>query len=250
MNSKALFFCISLLADGSSGNQISVEGSFSIMEACVGRFLSKFLILKGALVLVYNGLAMLRHLAPVSLLVGVALLAVAAAQEDELYPHTRERGRAAVEYDDDEIHIVAAYYYSQRQHDSPWLLIEAAVSAERVMEIHRDEIRLVLPDGRELPLATQRRFARDIRLTRLLVQNASVTRHGIGAYFKRDQGSTMRFFALPFQGIVHDFFVVDKWRMAWGDLFFVSPTGVWDPGAYSLVIQHDDVRAELPIRLE
>ena len=198
----------------------------------------------------YNGFDMARHPAPISLIVTFALLAVAAAQEDEFYPHTRERGRAAVEYDDDEIHIVAAYYYSQRQHDSPWLLIEAAVSAERVMDIHRDEIRLVMPDGLELPLATQRRFARDIRQTRLLLQNASVTRHGIGGYFKRDQGSLMRFFALPFQGIVHDFFVVDTWQMAWGDLFFVSPTGVWDPGTYSLVIEHEDVRAALPIRLE
>ncbi len=198
----------------------------------------------------YNGFDMARHPAPISLIVTFALLAVAAAQEDEFYPHTRERGRAAVEYDDDEIHVVAAYYYSQRQHDSPWLLIEAAVSAERVMDIHRDEIRLVMPDGRELPLATQRRFARDIRQTRLLLQNASVTRHGIGGYFKRDQGSLMRFFALPFQGIVHDFFVVDTWQMALGDLFFVSPTGVWDPGTYSLVIEHEDVRAALPIRLE
>ena len=90
---------------------------------------------------------MLRHPVPISLIVSFALLAVAAAQEDELYPHTRERGRAAVEYDDDEIHIVAAYYHSQRHHDSPWLLIEAAVSAKRVMDIHRDEIRLILSAG-------------------------------------------------------------------------------------------------------
>ena len=95
----------------------------------------------------YNGFDMVRHPALMSLIVSFALLAGAAAQEDEFYPHTRERGRAAVEYDDDEIHVVAAYYYSQRQHDSPWLLIEAAVSTERVMDIHRDEIRLVMQTG-------------------------------------------------------------------------------------------------------
>ena len=193
---------------------------------------------------------MLRHSVLFALIVSFGLLAVAAAQEDEFYPHTRERGRAAIEYEDEEIHVVAAYYHAQRNHDSAWLLIEAAVSAERVMDIHRDDIHLVMPDGRELPLATQRRFAKDIRRTRLLLQNAAVTRHGIGAYFNVHHGSPMRFFAFPFQGIVHDFFVVDNWRLAWGDLFFMSPTGLWDSGTYSLVIQHDDVRAALPIRLE
>ena len=124
------------------------------------------------------------------------------------------------------------------------------MSAERAMDIHREDNHLVMPDGRELPLATQRRFAQDIRRTRLLLQNASLTRHGIGAYFKIHNGVPMKFFALPFQGIVHDFFVADTWRLAWGDLFFESPTGLWEAGTYSLIIQHEDVRAALPISLE
>ncbi len=54
-------------------------------------------------------------------------------------------------------------------------------------------------------------------------------------------------FGLP-QGLQE--FVVDQHRVVWGDLFFESPTGLWDPGTYTLVIQHEDVRAEVPIELE
>lgn len=191
-----------------------------------------------------------RPLALLLLLFGCGFLAVGAAQEDNYYPHTEERGRAAIEYADDEIHVVAAYYYSQRHHDSRWLLIEAAISAERVMDIQRNDIRLVMPDGREVALASQRRFLQDLGRVRGLLQNASVTRHGVGGYFKGRRGSELRFFALPFEGTVRDSIVVDPWRIGWGDLFFVSPTGLWEPGTYSLVVQHEELQAVLPIRLE
>lgn len=177
--------------------------------------------------------------------------AVALQVQDEFFPNTKEWGRAAIQYKDDEIQVVAAYYYSQRNHDSRWILIEAAVATERGMKIHRDTIKLITPEGRELTLATQRRFARDIRRVRPLVQNTTTSRHGIGSYFKgRRQSEPMRFYAFPGDPVVYDEFVVDQHRVVWGDLFFESPTGLWDPGTYTLVIQHEDVRAEVPIELE
>lgn len=57
---------------------------------------------------------------PIVVLVA-CLLAVGAAHAqdaDELFPNTKSRGRAAVEYRDDAIQAVAAYYYSQREHES------------------------------------------------------------------------------------------------------------------------------------
>ena len=50
----------------------------------------------------------------------------------ELFPNTSDLGRAAVEYEDDALQVVAAYYYSQRHHDSRWLLIEIGVTAAKV----------------------------------------------------------------------------------------------------------------------
>ena len=87
------------------------------------------------------------------------VLAIAAGAQQttrELFPNTTNRGRAAVEYEDDDLHVVAAHYYSQRNHDSRWLLVEVAVSVDRAMRIDREDIHLLTPDGRQVPLATQR----------------------------------------------------------------------------------------------
>lgn len=186
------------------------------------------------------------------LLIGATALVVAASPSAQTeFPYTRQRGQAAVEYKDDDIHIVAAYYYSQRNHDSRWLLIEAAVSTTQLMTIHRDAIVLRTPQGREIPLATQSRFSQDMPRVRSLVQSASVSRHGVTAYFnQRERTESMKLFALPFQGIVHDDFVVDVHRVALGDLYFEAPTGLWEPGTYSLVVRHEQRQVALPIELE
>ena len=176
------------------------------------------------------------------------LTGTAVAQD---FPNTEEKGRAAIEYRDDAIQFVAAYYYSQRNHDSVWLLIEAGMTTEERMTIHRDAIRLITPDGEELAVATQTSFGRDIERIRPLIQNAAMTRHGIGAYFnRRPRRERFRFFTLPGRGTVADDFVVDRDRAAFGDLFFEAPTGAWEEGTYTLVIEHESVRAAVPIELE
>ena len=189
---------------------------------------------------------------PTFFLLGLSLVFAGAAQaQNELFPNTTERGRAAVEYKDDAINLVAAYYYSQFNHDSRWLLIEAAVSTEDRMTIHRDSLRLITPDGVEITLAAQERFARDIQRVRLLLQNATPTRHGVRLYFnRRNRSENFRFFRLPRDRVVSDGFVIDANRVAWGDLFFESPTGAWEDGTYTLVIEHEGVRAAVPIELE
>lgn len=86
---------------------------------------------------------------------------------------------------------------------------------------------------------------------RPVVQSAAASRHGMTAYFnQRDRTERMKLFALPFQGIVHNDFVVDVHRVAVGDWFFESPTGLWERGTYSLVVRHERGEAQLPIELQ
>ena len=187
-----------------------------------------------------------------SFLMALALTpAATAVAQDELFPNTEEKGRAAIQYQDDEIQLVAAYYYSQRNHDSRWLLIEAALTTAERMTIRRDAFRLITPDGTEVALPIQRRFSQDVERVRRLVQNASTSRHGTPAYFKaRNQTEDIRFFSLPGGRTVANDFYVDRDRIALGDLFFLSPTGAWEDGTYTLVLEHEGVRAAVPIELE
>jgi hypothetical protein len=171
------------------------------------------------------------------------------AQEES--SRSRSLGKAVVEYRDDAIQVVAAYYYSQRNHDSRWLLIESALSTADPATIHRTAIHLRTPQGRDIALADQRRVGDDVNAIQQLLQNARTVRHDVASYFvQRDRVESMQFFTLPFGGVVHDEFVVDRDRVAVGPLFFESPTGAWERGTYTLVVRHPKGIAELPIRLE
>lgn len=181
----------------------------------------------------------------------VIMAAGSAFAQEEFSSANRQRGRAAVEFRDSNTHVVAAYYYSQRNHDSRWLLIEAGVSATDSVTISRSDVMLRTPQGREIPLATQRRIGEDVNRIEQLLQNAGVLSHNVASYFtQRDRTERMRLFTLPFGGVVHDSFVVDRHHVAVGPLFFESPTGAWERGTYALVVRHEKGTAELPIHLE
>src|SRR4051812_16443182 len=174
----------------------------------------------------------------------------ARAQQD-FSSANRDRGRAAVEYNDKDAHIVAAYYYSQRNHDSRWIVIDAVLSTSERSVLPRKAFALRTPGGREIPLATQQRVGEDTVNVQKLVQNASVEGHDLFSYFpQRNRAYGMRFFTFPFGGVVHDDFVVDRNEVASGPLFFEAPTGAWEDGTYALIVRHPKGVAELPIRLE
>jgi hypothetical protein len=184
-------------------------------------------------------------------LVASTIAAGSALAQEEFSSANRQRGRAAVEFRNSDIHVVAAYYYSQRNHDSRWLLVEAALSADESETIARNDIALRTPQGREIPLATQRRVGEDVKRIEQLLQNAQVLSHDVGSYFaQRDRPESMRLFTLPFGGVVHDEFVTDRHHVAVGPLFFESPTGAWESGTYALIVRHEKGSAELPINLE
>ena len=124
----------------------------------------------------------------------------------------------------------------------------AGVSTTDVTTIHRNAIVLRTPQGREIPLASQRRIGEDVPRIRQLLQNAQILSHNVASYFtQRDRTESMRLFTLPFGGVVHDDFVVDAHRVAVGPLFFESPTGAWGEGTYALIVRHSKGVAELPI---
>ena len=173
------------------------------------------------------------------------------AQKEFSSASNKKLGQAAVQFKDKTTHVVAAYYYSQRNHDSRWIVIQSALSTTKETIVHRNEIVLRTPEGRDIPLATQTRVGEDVTKVEQLLQNARVQSHNVTAYFpQQDRFEDMQMFRLPFGPVVHDEFIVDRYRVAVGSLFFESPTGAWEKGTYTLVVKHKNGTAELPIILE
>jgi hypothetical protein len=167
------------------------------------------------------------------------------------FDHVRTVGRALSEFRDGRIHVVAAYYYSQSNHDSPWLLIQLGALGEQVIAIDRDRIELVTPGGRVVRLASQARWAADSRRNTQLLQQAAPLRHPVYSYFTAANGQTgLRFFSRPpGTGTVQEIVYLKPKELVLGDLLFESPTRLWDEGTYALVIGYDATEAVLPIEL-
>jgi hypothetical protein len=79
----------------------------------------------------------------------------AGAQIGQSFPHTNKYGRATIEYRHEGLGVVANYDYSQKNHSSPWLLIDVALGSADRFVLHRTNFKLVTPDGQTIPLASQ-----------------------------------------------------------------------------------------------
>ena len=183
-------------------------------------------------------------------LIGLAALPAAQSRPREL-ANVRELGAALAEYNNGLVQAVAAYYYSQRNHDSRWLLVEIGINSRQLTTISRDRIELVTPNGDVVPLSGQRRWAEDSARAQTLFQQVRPTRHQVGSYFRAIADITrLRFFAAPgVGGTVIDTIDTAADQILLGDLFFESATGAWGRGRHVLVIGHTNGVVELPIDL-
>jgi hypothetical protein len=192
-----------------------------------------------------------------ALIVAVALLtgiAVPAAQRKEFsFPNTRSYGRATIQFRGQGVQVVVNYDYSQRNHTTKWLLIDLGIASRQRFVLHRDHIKVLTPDGREIAVAPQEAIIADSAALTKLLQNASVQRRDVISYFSQrgGGGERIRFQTLPVGGgTVSPEVTVDNDHVSSGPILFANPQGSWDAGTYRLEITNDVANAGLPIKLE
>ena len=177
------------------------------------------------------------------------------AQDDEVIrpDAANQVERNVVEYESDRLHIVAAHYYSWGDHDPKWLLVDLGmqVLSGGAVTIARRDFSIVRPDGVEVPLTSQRDYRRArAELLPLHLQLHTLAVDPVTGYFPGGRCPDHQFQFFVNSGIRQ--LVVYATRTGpcvRGDLYFASPTGMWESGIYILVIGGDtDVR--LPIEIE
>ena len=172
--------------------------------------------------------------------------------QDEGFPNTKRLGKAIVQYRDKQgLQVVLSYEYSQRNHATPWLLIDFGARADQPVVLDREHFTLVGSTGDWVPVASQRHFLEAGNEIRSLRQNAAVWRRPLDNYLgARDIHEPLKFFALPGEGVIITGALLDRDRITLGELYFEKPVGSWDSGEYALLIEHPQVRVKLPITLE
>jgi len=160
--------------------------------------------------------------------------------------------RNAVEYRSDRLQVIAAHYYFRGTQNPRWLLIDLGlrVLSGRPVSMARRDLSIVRPDGVQVELASQREYRRArSELLPLHVLLHTYSRDTFGLHFRVGcDNHHFRFFVDS--GVRRSVVYAHRTgRCVRGDLYFASPTGVWNPGTYTLVIG-GDVDVRLPIELE
>lgn len=197
--------------------------------------------------------------AAVALACGVTALAQPFRLTRDDFPHTRFPAARFGEphlviYDDGVLLASASYRYSQRRHDSPWVVVALGLAASEALTIRREDIALVRPDGAEAPPATESDRRRDPEGVRRLVRERARWPDTLTFAFPRsrvDRGFHRFDFGMDESDRIPDRVLrIGARAGVRGDVFFVAPEGGWPAGVHALVVTVDDGRVvRLPVVL-
>jgi hypothetical protein len=193
-----------------------------------------------------------RRYGPALLAAAFFLFGVARVRADLDPPNVKKLGRTVSRYRDDVLQVVIGYKHAHYHLDSRWILLETCMSAtgSQPVEIYREDVTLFGPDGTRISLPSQGKMAQGIPDLRRMLAQARVARDPIGGYFPgRIREERLGFFCVPGEGIVFDQVTVDRDTLAWGDLFFESPNGRFEPGIYTLVMENKVAHVRMPLAL-
>jgi hypothetical protein len=166
--------------------------------------------------------------------------------------NVKKLGRTVVRFKDDWLLVVVGYKHAQLHLDSRWILLQTCLSAtgNQPVEIFREDVSLILPDGTRVPMPSQKKMAQGLPDLRRMLNQARVIRDPLGGYFPGcTREERLGFFAVPGEQIVFDRVTVNHDTLAWGDLFFESPKGRFEPGIYTLVLENKLAHVRLPLAL-
>jgi hypothetical protein len=167
-------------------------------------------------------------------------------------PPLKRLGKTVVQHKDDRVKAVLSWRFANQTFDKePWFLVELAFAAEGGgVDLNREDVSLLTPDGERLPLPGQKRLAEGLKDVRWFLQRSSVARDPLTGYFPRpDLERRLPFFGIPGEQIVQDEVGGGHSTLIRGDLFFEAPSGSWKPGRYTLVLRNKKMDVELPFTL-
>ncbi|HVO49493.1 MAG TPA: hypothetical protein VMV60_00680 [Thermoanaerobaculia bacterium] len=194
------------------------------------------------------------NLSPRALFAGLTtlFLATSGVADVDGGPNVKRLGATVMRWKDDTLQVIVGYKHAQLHLDKKWILLDTFVTATggTPVEIWREDVALLAPDGTRIPLPSQRRMAHGIPDLRRMLNEANVQKDPLGGYFQgADREERLGFFAIPGEDIVFDKVTVNWRTLAFGPLFFPSPKERWAPGIYTLVIENRDVHVRLPLTL-
>ena len=146
------------------------------------------------------------------------------------------------------------YRMAQDQIGKEWMLLMVGITLRKPTDdyrLKREDITITTPDGKTIPLATQKEYSEGMGAVRNLTQRAKVVRDSIDYFpLEADQACAIQFFA-DIGGTGHQL-AFDEVELSWhraclGRLFFRVPGGI-QTGQHWLNIRFANSTVQVPFR--
>jgi len=146
------------------------------------------------------------------------------------------------------------YRMAQDQIGKEWMLLEVGITLRKPTpdsRLKREDLSITTPDGKTIPLATQKEYSEGLGAVRNLSQRAKVIRDSIDYFpLEADQVCAIQFFA-DIGGAGHQL-AFDEVELSWhraclGRLFFRVPGGI-QVGQHWLNIRFANSSLQVPFR--
>lgn len=164
----------------------------------------------------------------------------------------RRLKRYGVAYEGPEVEAAVRFYQAQRDIGEPWMvLVVHIVGSTRsgIVTIDRSAFTLITPDGRRLPMMSQKEFREVYGRIQTRIRRAVESAPPFRAYRGTIRRCTRWFLATPGRGFGVDELYVSNFEECSGPMVFAVPNGI-QPGRWRLIIDLEESRADIPFELE
>ncbi|MGC8916988.1 MAG: hypothetical protein ACP5NF_08425 [Thermoanaerobaculum sp.] len=184
-----------------------------------------------------------------SAVLGVVVLGACSTGVPTGVPGVDKVGATVLRYRGPEVELALGYRFATLSLGEEWLILDLAVTAApgHVVEVKRDAIFVLTPQGERIPLASQEQFAEAYAALQPTLRRAALAADPLG-YFNRELPCSLDFFAAPGEAIVYPSVHVDDRRVCEGRLFFFVPGGI-QPGRWTLALDLVESRIRIPFEL-
>ena len=182
--------------------------------------------------------------ASAGLLFGAAQLAAA-----DNNPEVKDIGATLVRYNGPNVDAVLSYRFANANLGSDWMMLDLAVTGNTAdaVEVSRNNVELVTPNGEVVNLPTQREFEQSWGGIQAANARANVASEPVDMWIGRRR-TRLGFLTPPGNGIAYLSSWVNDRIVSVGRLYFELPTGV-QQGHYELRIKLPESTVTIPFTL-
>lgn len=186
----------------------------------------------------------------------IGALAVAGCASDSpraahsVKPGATQIGETMVRSVGADLEGIVGYNFADSSLGDPWLIIDLALTGLRAesIEVRQEKVSVITPEGRRIPLPTQKEFIAAYAEVQSVVRRAAVASQPLEATRGGRRRCELDFLRLPGTGTTRDAIWINERELCVGMLAFPIPGGI-QPGRWRVNIELEESSLDIPFDL-